>query len=56
MVFCFEERSRDPTDQTPVPRGMGLRPCQTRLGPQQKTMIRHVTVTRAVWTSPKIVN
>jgi hypothetical protein len=26
MVFCFEEPSRDPTGETPVPRGMGLPP------------------------------
>jgi hypothetical protein len=26
MVFCFEERSREPTGETPVPRGMGVPP------------------------------
>jgi hypothetical protein len=26
MVFCFEEPSRDPTGETPVPRGMGVSP------------------------------
>ncbi len=26
MVFCFEERSHEPTGETPVPRGMGVPP------------------------------
>ena len=25
-MFCFEEPSRDPTGETPVPRGMGVPP------------------------------
>jgi len=38
MVFCFEERSREPTGETPVPRGMGVPPMSEETRSKQKTV------------------
>jgi hypothetical protein len=39
-VFCFEEPSRDPTGETPVPRGMGVPPMsdETRSKTKDRAM------------------
>jgi len=42
MVFCFEEPSRDPTGETPVPRGRGVPPMSDETRSKIKTMIRMV--------------
>jgi len=38
MVFCFEERSREPRARRPCHVAWASRPCQRRLVPKQKTV------------------